>query len=270
MNRILKFVSSQYDSVIPDGGDLPGPLSPNDPLDAEYIASVNGLLKDYIDAMDVVKIRLGLQTVMLISMRGNHYLQTSGLNKALMMADPKRCAQVVSRAINLVYVLSALIYPFMPATSDAILVQLNAPPRIVPETLSTDILTGHRIGKPEHLFKKIEEKMAETWRAKFGGEEVKPATGKCQCCKYCSWFWLTNTVAPKKINGKVDVISKILKTPEILALEGKVLEQGQAVRALKGQTPKTSELDAQIKAAVEVLKGLKEDLATLTRAQSSI
>jgi len=160
-------VSSQYNGVIPDGEDSPGPYSPNDANDAEFMTNINTLLKDYTDALDAVKIRLGLHTVMLISSRGNTYLQSSGLNKALIASNPIRCAQVVSRAINLIYVLSSLIYPFMPATSDSILTQLNAPARVVPELFSNDLLAGHTIGTPEHLFKKIEENMEEVWRLKF-------------------------------------------------------------------------------------------------------
>ncbi|KAF9243508.1 tRNA synthetases class I (M)-domain-containing protein [Melanogaster broomeanus] len=173
VNRALKFVSSQYESIIPESGDAPGPLSPNDPLDAEFISEVNHLLKEYIDAMESVKLRLGLQTVMLISNRGNGYLQASGLNKALMTENPERCAQVISRAVNLIYVLSALVYPFMPATSDAILQQLNAPARSVPELLSADILAGHQIGKPDHLFKNIDEKMEGVWKAGAGKRTTK-------------------------------------------------------------------------------------------------
>lgn len=258
MNRILKFVSSQYNGIIPDGADAPGLLSPNDSQDAEFISLVNGLLKDYIDAMEAVKLRLGLQTVMLVSMRGNNYLQSSGLSKALMTSNPIRCAQVVSRAINLVYVLSALIYPFMPATSDAILTQLNAPTRVVPEALSIDILAGHAIGKPEHLFKKIEENMADVWRARFGGQEGKPEAG-ADVTK--PGPQKRKAVASKKVNAVVDGALNLPKTPEILALEAKISEQGQVVRTLKGKTPRTPEVDAEIKAVVEVLKGLKEELA---------
>ena len=43
-------------------------------------------------------------------------------------------------------------------------------------------------------------------------------------------------------------------------MEAKITEQGQAVRGLKAQTPETPELDAQIKAAVDILKALKTDL----------
>ncbi|KAG5640924.1 hypothetical protein DXG03_006620 [Asterophora parasitica] len=263
VNRTLKFVSSQYDGVIPQGGDQPGPLSPNDENDAEFIAAVNGLLKDYIDAMESVKIRLALQTVMLVSMRGNSYLQSSGLNKALVTSNPKRCAQVVSRAVNLIYVLSALAYPFMPATSDAILVQLNAPARIVPEVLSTDILSGHTIGNPEHLFKKIEESMIDVWKAQFGGQQEKQdgAAGSTNAP-----VSKKKAAAAAKKAAAVTVDSNVPKTPEILALEAKIAEQGLVVRGLKGQAPKTPALDAQIKDAVDVLKNLKGELETLSKA----
>jgi len=245
VNRVLKFVVSQYNSVIPDSTDAPGSYSPNDPLDGEFVTDVNDLLKDYINAMDVVKLRLGLQTVMLISNRANAYLQSSGLNKALMASDPIRCAQVISRAVNIIHTLSVLIYPFMPATSEAILSQLNAPARVVPDVLSNDILAGHTIGTPEHLFKKIEEKMADTWRAKFGGN-ITPAPEPA--------------LGSKKKGKKVAPVAGGPKSPETSAIEAKVTEQGRIVRELKGKTPKTPELEEQIKAAVDVLKSLKADL----------
>lgn len=262
----MKFISSQYDGVIPDGGDPAGPLSPNDPADADFISDINALIKDYTDAMESVKLRLGLQIIMLASNRGNLYLQASGLNKALMTENPTRCAQVVSRAVNLIYVLSALIYPFMPATSDSILVQLNAPARVVPDVLSTDILAGHHIGKPEHLFKKIEEKMADVWIEKFKGADgnvqstavadaqkpVEPPMSK------------RKAAAAKKAASKVETTkTSEPKSPEALALEAKVVEQGSFVRSLKAQTPKTQEIDDQIIRAVEELKRLKTELADL-------
>ncbi|KAF7970630.1 hypothetical protein HWV62_23569 [Athelia sp. TMB] len=260
VNRALKFVSSKYASAIPESGDAPGPLSPNDPLDADFISDVNSLLKEYIEAMEAVKLRLGLQVIMHISNRGNLYLQSSGLNDALMKTNPSRCAQVISRAVNLIYVLSALIYPFMPATSESILEQLDAPARVVPTVLSNDILSGHKIGTPAHLFKTIDEKMADKFRAKFGGiegggseEAPTPALSK------------RKAAAAKKAAAK-PVVDVGPKSPEAVALEAKIAEQGSLVRSLKGQTPKTSEVDDQISKAVEELKRLKEELAGLPPA----
>ena len=257
-------MSSQYNGVIPDGDDAPGPYSPNDADDAGFISDINTLLKDYAEAMDAVKIRLGLQTVMHISSRGNTYLQSSGLNKALIASNPIRCAQVISRAINLIYVLSSLIYPFMPATSTAILTQLNAPDRAVPEFFSNDILAGHTIGIPEHLFKRIEEKMEEVWRLKFKGNDEK-LSGSAVATP--DPLIKTAPGQSKRKAAKKDaaaatplVVSDGPKSAEALALETKIAVQGQAIRELKAQTPKTPELDAQIKAAVDILKALKTDL----------
>lgn len=266
VNRALKFVSSQYNSVIPEGGDAPGPLSPNDEADSEFISEINALIKDYTDAMEAVKLRLGLQIIMLISNRGNLYLQSSGLNKALMAENPMRCAQVVSRAVNLIYVLSSLIYPFMPATSDSILSQLNAPPRVVPDVLSTDILAGHHIGKPEHLFKKIEEKMADLWRDKFGGIESGPdTTADSDASKAAAPVTSKRkAAAAKKVAAKVETTNTGgPKSPEVLALEAKVAEQGSLVRSLKALIPRTQEVGDQITGALTELKKLKDELVSL-------
>ncbi|KAH9034414.1 methionyl-tRNA synthetase, partial [Lactarius hengduanensis] len=228
VNRALKFISSQYEGVIPEG-DTPGPLSPTMRPTAAFVTDVNGLLKDYTEAMDAVKLRLGLQTATSIS-------NPPGLNKALMTENPTRCAQVVTRAANLIYVLSALIYPFMPATSASILSQLNAPARAVPDTFSIDLLPGHHIGTPGHLFKKIEEKMANIWRAQFAGND--PAAAH---------------TATSKRKGELDGI----KSAEALALDAKVAEQGNVVRELKARAPRTKELDEETAIAIAELKKLK-------------
>ena len=211
--------------------------------------------------MDAVKLRHGLQTVMHLSQRGNLYLQSSGLNKALMAENPTRCAQVVTRAVNLIYVLSALVYPFMPSTSASILSQLNAPARAVPLSFSIDILPGHQIGRPEYLFKKIEEKMAEVWRAKFAGNSptsVAPAneTSKRKAA----------AAAKKSAQNPAEGRAREAdgpKSPEALALDAKIAEQGGLVRDLKARTPRTKELDEEIAVAVAELKKLKAERGTL-------
>lgn len=218
--------------------------------------------------MEAVKLRLGLHTVMLISAQGNNYLQQSGLNKALMAENPKRCAQVVSRAINLIYVLTALISPFMPATAESILRQLNAPERIVPEVFSSDILAGHTIGKPEHLFKKIDETMVDVWRSKFGGNESSaaaetPAAGTPDPLKAAPGQSKKKAAAAAKKAAAAPTYTGP-KSEEALALEAKVTEQGNLVRTLKGE-PKSPETDAKIKEAVDTLKSLKTDLDTEIR-----
>jgi methionyl-tRNA synthetase len=266
INRVLKFISSQYDSVVPDSGDVPGPYSLNDPADSTFFAEINSLIKDYTDAMEAVKLRLGLQTVMLISNRSNSYLQSSGLNKSLMASDPTRCAQVVSRAINVIYVLSALVYPFMPATSESILTQLNAPARSVPEVLSADILAGHHISKPEHLFKKIEEKMADTWRAKYGGPESNPSAPLAETADIKQGMSKRKAAAAQTAVKSNAIPNAGPKSAEVLALEAEIAKQGQTIRLLKAQNPRTAEVSDQIADMVTVLKRLKGELALLEKS----
>jgi methionyl-tRNA synthetase len=167
---------AKYQSTVPPSSDPAGPLSPpGEDEDAGFIADINRLLQTYNTLMDSVRLREGLQVVMQLSARGNLYLQGAGLNNALLESNPQRCALVISRAINLIWVLSALVSPFMPATEQGILKQLNAPPRTVPDVnaeggggFSIDLLGGHVLGKTDYLFTRIDEKMAETWRATFG------------------------------------------------------------------------------------------------------
>lgn len=243
-------MSSQYDGVLPESGDLPGALSVNDADDAQFISDVNAKLNEYIDAMDHVKIRRGLQIVMETSMLGNGYLQSSGLGKALMTENPTRCAQVLSRAMNLIYVLSTLIHPFMPAISDSLLSQLNAPARTVPNVFSTDILAGHTIGKPDHLFKRIDDAKVDEFKARFGGLPEEEAAPEPKAKK------------GKKGKAATPSIPNGPKTPEVEALEAKIDAQGSLVRSLKAQ-PKTSEVETQIKQHVDTLKALKAELVAL-------
>ncbi|CAL1716146.1 unnamed protein product [Somion occarium] len=271
VNRALKFIAANYDGTIPNSGDAPGPFSPNDEADADFISDINTLLKEYIDAMEAVKLRLSLQLVMQVSARGNLYLQSSGLNKALMLENPKRCVQVLARAANLIYLLSVLSHPFMPSTSESILKQLNAPERAVPEVFSNDILAGHKIGKPEHLFKKIDEKMADIWRDKFGGNDnAPPAQPSADATHVAPGMSKRKAQAAKKAAaakagpGEQDSVPK---SAEVLAWEQQVAEQGQVVRELKAK-PKTAETDKEISAAVAVLKKLKAELAGLQKQQA--
>ncbi|KAG8748827.1 hypothetical protein FRC14_001913 [Serendipita sp. 396] len=183
VNRILKFAVAKYQSTLPPTTDSPGPL----PLSAEdedyaFLADVNKLLAQYNTQMDAVRLRDGLQTIMQLSARGNLYLQSAGLNNALLAEKPERCAIVVSRAINLVWLLSAMVSPFMPSVETNICEQLNAPKRSVPDAIATgeegtanagagfgiDLLEGHVIGKPDYLFVQIPESKAEEWRQEFG------------------------------------------------------------------------------------------------------
>lgn len=269
VNRVIKFVSNKYKGIVPDSGEKPGIFSNQDgdnaDPDAMFISEINALLAEYIETMDAVKLRSGIHIVMQVSARGNLYLQHTEFFK-LFDSNPALCAKVTSRALNLIYALTALVHPFMPSTASEILKQLNAPPRTVPRELSNDILGGHELGKPDYLFKKIEEKNADLWRMQFGGKQsgaaavevVTHGAGASGANKP-----LSKRAAAKEQKRKEAVVMapSAPKSDAEIELENKVKSQGDKVRRIK--SGHLEEGDEPLDAAIALLQKLKLDLKEL-------
>jgi methionyl-tRNA synthetase len=164
INRTAKFLSLKMDGVV-GAVEL-------EPADHAFIAKVNELLAEYTECMESVKLRAGLKTVMSISSLGNQYLQDCRLDNKLLQSQPARCHTVIAVATNLCYLLSAIVEPFLPSTSDDIVAILNAPKRTIPAAFTMDLLAGHQIGVPFLLFNKVEESLVKELRAKYAGKQV--------------------------------------------------------------------------------------------------
>ena len=172
MNRVIKFVISKFDGAVPDFStsytddefDFPG-----------WIAEVNAVLKEYIDLMEGVHLRAGAKKLLEISSKGNNLLQYRMDNKAL--ADhPERTKTVVGLALNLCNLLASASSPYMPSTAESITRQLNTTLAFIPDTFQTDVLKpGHKIGKAEYLFTRIDEKKVAEWKDKYGGTQASRA-----------------------------------------------------------------------------------------------
>ncbi|BFZ61780.1 methionine--tRNA ligase mes1 [Saitoella coloradoensis] len=173
VNRVIKFVNAKYGGVIAEySSDLP---EDDESKIAQLKKDVNELLAQYNKDLEASRLRAGLQTVMAISARGNVFLQDNKLDNTLFAEHPARCANVLAAALNLIYLISALSYPYMPSTSSSIAEQLNAPLRAIPDVWGNDDLqSGHKLGKAKYLFGRVDEKMEEEWRAKFGGGSGTP------------------------------------------------------------------------------------------------
>ncbi|KAI9023485.1 tRNA synthetases class I (M)-domain-containing protein [Phycomyces nitens] len=161
VNRAIKFVLAKYDGVLPQA-NLSGES------EVTMIKDVNVLLAQYNDQLENVKIRGGLATAMAISARGNQYLQDSGLSNTTFAEQRGKCDAVVNVAVNLIYLLSAILFPYMPEVSENISRQLNCPLRSIPDTFTMDVLPGHKLNGSAYLFTQIEEKMEDIWKQKYG------------------------------------------------------------------------------------------------------
>jgi methionyl-tRNA synthetase len=288
VNRVLKFLTAKYDAKLPDIPEGFGLKAGPKPLEIDrestspfgrVVKDVNDLLSVYATAMDAVRLRLGLNTAMQISARVNLFLSEAGLDNSLYDNRRAECDATMILAVNLIYLLSAVMHPFMPSTSDAICQQINAPPRLLPvedrgiidadkqqEALSSqgplkasfalDLLPGHKIGKPAHLFKQIDVKKEDEWRQMFGGEQDAKAAAEADKKPVMS-----KSAAAKAAKAAKKAAEPKVKnpTPEYKELEAKVKSQGEVVRKMKEDAKKgTATVDeAVVNGEVSKLLGLK-------------
>ena len=162
VNRVVKFMDAKYAGVVPE-------YNLEQPLESGLVKTINGLLQSYITAMDGVKLRLGLKIAMDIGQHGNAYLQEAKIDNTLFEQKRDQCNAVMGAGLNLLYLLAAVLEPFMPTSSECIWRQLNAPARDIPDVWTgNDIKPGHVIGNPEYMYQRIDDKMEETWRSKYG------------------------------------------------------------------------------------------------------
>lgn len=167
VNRIVKFAIAKYHGVVPkfDTSKIPNYST--------FEKDVNDLLASYIENMEAVNLRRGLEIAMNISSRGNQFLQDNKLDNTLFSGSPDVSDAVVAVGLNLVYLVSSVISPFMPETRDQICEILNAPPLSITDKFELVLEPGHNIGKAQYLFKRIDEKKIDEWKALYGGKQQK-------------------------------------------------------------------------------------------------
>ncbi|KAJ3024144.1 UNVERIFIED_CONTAM: putative methionine--tRNA ligase, cytoplasmic protein rar1 [Siphonaria sp. JEL0065] len=260
VNRVIKFANAKYESIVPAysvAGDV----------EKKLIADVNAVLAQYIENVESCKsLRAGLRFVMEISSLGNSYLQDNKIDTNLFTNHRDRCNTVVATALNLIYLISAIVYPYLPSTSAGIIRQLNLPTRRITDTWSgSDIKAGHALGKAEHLFGRIDEKRAEELRAKYSGAAQNATTSATSTA--------AATGKPAKKAAKVVLLSEapagIKKTPEIIALETSIKEAGEVVRQLKTDKVVGDTLQNALAALVKAKEALTAEVAKLGEGSSA-
>ncbi|KAF2233804.1 methionyl-tRNA synthetase [Viridothelium virens] len=181
-NRIIKYVRSPiFVGIVPAYRSYLSSSSLSELSGLQkWAEEVDQMLKDYLQQMDAVKLRLGLQTAVRISAHGNLLLQSHRLDNKLAQSNPDLTAVVVGLALNHVHLLSTIFAPFLPTTSTSILEQLNLPPlQPIPEAWNFEVIQkagvpeGHTLGEAKYLFSQIKPEKAEEWKIQFGGEALK-------------------------------------------------------------------------------------------------
>uniref|UniRef100_A0AAQ4R1V0 Methionine--tRNA ligase, cytoplasmic n=1 Tax=Gasterosteus aculeatus aculeatus TaxID=481459 RepID=A0AAQ4R1V0_GASAC len=203
--------------------------------DKKLLALVGWELQQYIQLMDKVKIRDALRHILNISRHGNQYIQVNEPWKKIKggETEKQRAGTVTGVSVNIACLLSVMLLPYMPAVSQTIRDQLNAPQSCVNTMLQGTgtfvccLSAGHRIGTVSPLFQKLEVDQIEALKKRFGGQQVLDVAS-------------VNGADPEKAKQLTQAVA----------------EQGEKVRALKAQKAEKAVITAEVAKLLDLKKQL--------------
>ena len=171
VNRALSFLDKTFGGVIPEMR-----LTQDD---LQLLTSVHTEIVEYSDHMEHVRLREALRSVLSVSRLGNQMMQSAMPWVLVKGSDEDRIrgGTIIGIAANVCLQLSIMLRPFMPHYSKLIQEQLNASDDcfVLHDYVMCRLQSGHKIGNPAPLFRKIEDAEAEELRKRFAGRGKKPA-----------------------------------------------------------------------------------------------
>lgn len=180
INRVVVLTNKYYDGVVPEFDEdlmIIGPEGESETAfhDSEILRLFDDThvlcqnIRDY-------DFRAALSQLMLISSKGNQILQFNEPWK-LQKTDPETVKVVINLALHYVVVLSTIMRPFLPFTSDKLQKMLNLDAIkeedeliVMLDQLAAGealLKTGHKINEPSHLFSRIDDKVIAEQKAKL-------------------------------------------------------------------------------------------------------
>lgn len=170
VNRVVVLTHKYYDGIVPEFDEDLEILGPDNLEDLSYHDNEMLRLHDNVcelrAAIRKFDFRGGLKILMEISSNGNEILQFNEPWKRI-KEDPEQVKVVVNLLLQYLNMMSVIIRPFMPFTSDKMTALLNLPN--IEEKGELDVLcmrlaegealmaAGHKIGDPVHLFSRIDD-----------------------------------------------------------------------------------------------------------------
>ncbi len=170
VNRVVVLTEKYYGSKVPSFDESIDIIGPEDQFEGSYhdseLLRLFDDLHELCDALRKFDFRTGLKILMDISTKGNQILQ---FNEPWKKAkdDPESVRVVMNLCLQYVAALGVVCRPFLPFTSDKIRILLNQKPlqekgeleKMLNQLAEGECLLkkGHTIGKPIHLFSRIDD-----------------------------------------------------------------------------------------------------------------
>jgi len=149
VNRTLTLTEKWYDNKIPNA-ELGG-------KDQKILEKAKEIIKKYIDHFENFRIKKALETALEIPRLGDKFLGDEEPWKNL-----ERRNEVLFVCVNLIKLTAVLLWPFIPESSEKLYSMLNLKDKIILPKLDGLLFelleAGHKLGKKEILFQKIDAK----------------------------------------------------------------------------------------------------------------
>lgn len=166
VNRALVLTEKYFGGTVPEAGQL-------SVYDRETLAELPRIRESLENNIEHYRFREALKDAMNFARLGNKYLADTEPWKVI-KTDPERVATILNVALQITANTAVAIEPFMPFTAEKIWRMMEMEPLGWESLGKTNIVTaGHRTGKPELLFEKIEDAAIEKQLKKL--EEAKAA-----------------------------------------------------------------------------------------------
>jgi len=165
VNRSLTFVEKQFAGQVPPAADLTDG-------DRAIHAAISEAVTAIGRSLDGFQLRKATGELMNLARIGNRYFNDSAPWAAI-RTDRRRAATTLHTVIQLQWALSALMEPFMPFSAERLRQMLNAPESAAgprwSEIPEMRLPAGHRLGKREILFHKIEDDVIQAQMDRLRG-----------------------------------------------------------------------------------------------------
>ena len=213
VNRALVLTDKYYDGVVPESGELTD-------YDKDTLNELPAIKLSLENNVEHYRFREALKDAMAIARLGNKYLADTEPWKVI-KTDPERVKTTLNVALQITVNLAIAIEPFLPFTSAKLLKMLNVEKQEWESLGSSSLVSaGHKIGKAELLFEKIEDSVVEQQMAKLERSKLENAENEA-----------LQNITPQKENvsfddfGKMDIrvstvvaAEKVAKTKKLLKL----------------------------------------------------
>ena len=229
VNRALVLTQKYFDGVVPACGELTD-------YDRATIAEV-GAVKASLEAnIENYRFREALKDAMNVSRIGNKYLADTEPWKVI-KSDPERVKTILNIALQITANTAVAIEPFMPFSAAKIL-RMLATEKFSWERLGAMDLVeaGHRIGKPELLFEKIEDdviqrqldKLAATKSANMAAEAAQHVEAQKDTIQFDDFQKMDIRVSTVLAAEKVAKTRKLLRLTVDTGIDQRVIVSGIA------------------------------------------